>query len=196
MHLPATPCNSVFRISQGLTVSNNPARTSLRISFIIRISTGGHIYQVYRLSNSPGSTTFFSLPKKHRLYVLVADSTRKYSLTDQGTYFHAEARSRVLFFDMGLSTNVILSPGSVPLVPWKGSRPTLRRSLIEHDTGRLQWPPRASGASESLRTSNILERHSIDDETGAASDSNTPDNYSAKALEISVFGSQVNEAFL
>ena len=131
----------------------------------------------------------------------MADSTRNVSLQET-TSFHALARSRVLFFDMGLSTS-ILSPGSAQLLalPRKASRPTLRRSLVEHDTARLQWPSRASRTSLDLQT-NIPERQSINNEIGNASDnsniplacsdsSNIPDKYSAKALEISVFGSQV-----
>lgn len=131
------------------------------------------------------------------------DSTRNVS-PQETTSFHALARSRVLLFDMGLSTS-ILSPGSAQLLalPRKASRPTLRRSLVEHDTARLQWPSRASRTSLDLQT-NILERQSINNEIGNASDnsniplacsdsSNIPDKYSAKALEISVFGSQVND---
>ncbi|KAG0575636.1 hypothetical protein KC19_5G019200 [Ceratodon purpureus] len=131
------------------------------------------------------------------------DSTRNVSL-QEATCFHAEARSRVLFFDMGLSTS-ILSPGSAQLLalPRKTSRPTLRRSLIEHDTARLQWPSRGSKTSLAPRA-NIPKRHSISNEIGAGSDistvplawdndsSNIPDKYSARALEISVFGSQVD----
>lgn len=75
----------------------------------------------------------------------------------EGTVFHAEARSRILFFDMDLWQG----SGQFLAVPHKDCHSSLRRSLIEHDT------PRVNGHQSAA------------------------DIYSAKALEISVFGSQI-----
>lgn len=132
--------------------------------------------------------------------VLVADSQRNVNFQEVAV-FHADARCRVLFFDMALSSQ-ILSQSTGQLLPSarKASRPTLRSSMIDHDLASI-WP--ASRRVSRISSVDAMSNMDNNNAAGGASsipfawgntDNNTvPDRYSAKALEISVYGSQVQE---
>ncbi|KAG0600449.1 hypothetical protein M758_11G035100 [Ceratodon purpureus] len=119
----------------------------------------------------------------------------------QTTVFHAEARSRVLFFDSAVSSKILSQNGSAQLLTLqrKSSRPTPRRSFIAEQDA---WVQQSLLASRHAQTNS--GRHGSNDEIRFASDNSiptgqiwgsgsswVPDKYTAKALEISVFGSQV-----
>lgn len=132
--------------------------------------------------------------------VLVADSQRNVNFQEVAV-FHADARCRVLFFDMVLS-NQILSQSAGQLLPSarKASRPTLRSSIIDHDLAAI-WPSSRISRMSSVDAMSNMDNNNI--AAGGASsipfalgnsDSTNnivPDRYSAKALEISIYGSQV-----
>ena len=138
--------------------------------------------------------------------IVFTESRSNLSLLQQATVFHAEARSRVLFFDSAVSAKILSRKESTQLLALarKTSRPTPRRSFIsEHDA----WVQRTSLSSRnSVNSRANLEHYNSIDEIRLASDNSipigqiwgsgsswVPDKYTAKALEISVFGSQVRK---
>lgn len=140
--------------------------------------------------------------KNMKNHVLFTGSRSNLSL-QQATVFHAEARSRVLFFDSAVSAKILSQKGSAQLLTLP-RRPTPRRSFISDQDA---WLQRTSLSSRnSLNSPANLERHGSNDEIRFASDNSipigqiwgsgnswVPDKYTAKALEISVFGSQVRK---
>ncbi|XP_024361415.1 sodium/hydrogen exchanger 8 isoform X2 [Physcomitrium patens] len=137
------------------------------------------------------STELITAPAGLTAKILLPSPTGSWSniSLQQPTVFHAEARSRVLLFESS-KVGEILSQGSSQLlaVPRKTSRSMLRLS---------------SKTSTNTRTK--VDRHSSHNEIRIASDhsipiaqawgsgsSCVPDKYTAKALEISVFGSEVD----
>lgn len=167
------------------------------------VSFTSHDTWTVDVSNSPLPPTFFGLCGIHSVvrsvFLVVADS-RSSSISHAGTCYHAEARSRILFLDMGMSTEAF-SRGPVHRMslPHLTILPSIRRrSGNEHD-GLLRWPSKSRPSSDPPKSS--LGRQSrgeivpMRNDSGAlqawGSDNLVPDKYAAKAMEYSRYGSKV-----
>lgn len=102
------------------------------------------------------------------------------------TVFHAEARSRILFFNPIVAAKYLATPqGSAPKLP-------LPDQLHHHHHNHAAFPsPRHGSNGEiTMASDNSIPIGQLHAAWGSGT-SSIPDKYTAKALEVSVFGAQV-----
>lgn len=127
---------------------------------------------------------------------LVADGRSK-SLSHTGTIFHVEARSRILFFDVGISAEVLSRHSASRVSLSHLSMP--RHSSHDHDTflqrpsqARHSSAPRLRGLRQGSRGEMRGEGASVLQAWGSSSGlPTTAAEYVARAMRLSLFGSKV-----
>jgi hypothetical protein len=129
---------------------------------------------------------------------LVADGRSK-SLLHTGTIFHVEARSRILFFDVGISAEVLSRHSASRVSLSHLSMLPPRHSSHDHDTS-LQRPsqarhssaPRLRGLRQGSRGEMRGEGASVLQAWASSSGlPTTAAEYAARAMRLSLFGSKV-----
>lgn len=135
---------------------------------------------------------------KNCTYWRIADS-RSSITTIPSIFFHAEARCRILFFNLTRSAD-ILSQGSGQLLALPRARSSLWRPSAEQD-GLIRRSSNTRRVSSDSRmkdqrhySNNEIEplpQDSVSVMQAWGSGTSVQDTYMAKAMEISLFGSKV-----
>lgn len=135
---------------------------------------------------------------KNYTYWRIADS-RSSITTIPSTFFHAEARCRILFFNLTRSAD-ILSQGSGQLLALPRARSSLWRPSPEQD-GLIRRSSNTRRVSSDSRMKDqrhysnneieLLPLDSVPVVQVRESGTSVQDTYMAKAMEISLFGSKV-----